>query len=1157
MSVASTAGSSPTRSDSYKSEIRFGVVMYGGVSLAIYINGVANELYEMASATPKVIRGDAAAKGTREVYRKASLLLGNEDLRKQYAEHLKSPTTVRDPFETLPADAERARFVVDVISGTSAGGINGAFLAKALANGQQFSALKDLWIQEGDIESLLNDDNSYQGLEYAKNDSPTRSLLNSDRMYVKLLDAFQGMQRVAAPIGESESQLADEIDLYMTTTDILGTVVPLRLFDNVAYERRFRQVYHFQYAAAAGRESRNDFADRNSPFLAFAARCTSSFPFAFEPMTVADAERLRKAKLESLGEAKKDVDPRFDEWKPFFTGLSNADLGGDGWRTRAFGDGGYLDNKPFSYAVEALSWRLGNLPMERKLIYVEPVPAHPERERNNRADKPDAIENAFRALNTIPQYETIREDLEAVLSRNRRIERVERIVRQVEADIETREPDPFARLKLIDGKVPDWSSLDLAAMIDYYGVAFLPYRRLRVASVTDDIADRLAIWWGVDRNSDRLYALKAMARVWREANYYENRTAGEVRPASINKFLNDFDIKYRLRRVSFLLRKVHQLRSLAVNWNRSRDRKWMSDIERRLWERLDKRGCPLDSMSHDDLIAALNCMARGLGEVLQELRAAIWPESPALGPRPGETDRAALDQLLGLLLGEVLDPPLKFLPASDGKSTVPVAAEALPPRNRLRTLQENVFARAQALFGLATGASSKTAIQEMLEANMAALRHSYDPSTLSSGRVPLARDLLGDPKLVPVTGDDGQSRVDIEVKDKIGICDGLLDTEAARILRKFLAEYYLRFDEYDQMSFPLYYDTGTGEPSTVEILRVSPEDAHGLIDERIGSGDGRRKLAGTFLFNFGAFLDEQWRRNDIMWGRLDGCERLLAAMFPTTDEADLCPATDDDKETKAIREALLQEAQRAILREEMQPGAYAQLVDGLAKALVEEKKGPLKDAFEAVWKKLAPTESQRATRMAEALRAVMGEEGMFDYVRQRYEVDRKLDTGTTMKTGARALTITGRILEDSERRYRNQSNRRMVWVTRGGRALQALLTVSTPGSSANAIFGHWLVLLYVFEALTVIGGMAFSAPGVRTFGLTCLGVTAVLHIVSKIAGDLMHSKRGWIKLTAAGLAVAVLVLAFLGALALSNVGFRSIMCGDSQDRVAVFRKLCG
>ena len=91
-----------------------------------------------------------------------------------------------------------------MISGTSAGGINGAFLAKALANGQEFSPLKTLWIKEGDIDSLLNDKASYRGLEYANDGAPTRSLLNSDRMYVKLLEAFQTMKTEMPPIGAGE-----------------------------------------------------------------------------------------------------------------------------------------------------------------------------------------------------------------------------------------------------------------------------------------------------------------------------------------------------------------------------------------------------------------------------------------------------------------------------------------------------------------------------------------------------------------------------------------------------------------------------------------------------------------------------------------------------------------------------------------------------------------------------------------------------------------------------------------------------------------------------------------------------------------------------------------------------------------------------------------
>jgi patatin-related protein len=1149
MSVAASTVGFPTRSDLYRSEVRFGVVMYGGVSLAIYINGVANELYEMACATPKVVDKEPVS-GTRDVYRKASLLLGSEELRRSYARYLSDPQANRDPFsdDASQAGAPRVRFVVDVISGTSAGGINGIFLAKALANGQAFSPLKKLWIQEGNIENLLNDDASYQGLEYARSDSPPRSLLNSDRMYIKLLDAFQNMSTTVQPIGNGESALVDEIDLYVTTTDIRGSVVPLRLFDEVVYEKRFKQVYHFQYAAAAGEASRNDLAEENAPFLAFAARCTSSFPFAFEPMTVVDAQRLCNAKP---GGGAIDFGP----WNSFFTGLSGDDMAKDRWRSRVFGDGGYLDNKPFSYVVDALSWRIGELPMERKLIYVEPAPTHPETERQIFADKPDAIQNAFAALNTIPQYETIREDLEAVLARNRRIERVERIVRQVEADIETSQADPFQRLKLIDGRVPDWTSLDLSRMIDYYGVAFLPYQRLRLASVTDDVAERLAVWWDIDRRSDRFYALKAMTRAWREEKYYENESRKEPgQTASVNKFLDDYDVKYRLRRVGFLLRKVHQLDSLAVKLRQDKaTRSPMSDIEQRLWTRLDQRGYSLPSMNFEALVAALNCLARGFGEALQQLRATVW--MPAPEDRVAAAARAAshdtLDRVLHLLLGEQLDPPLTVLYTRD-KKPVPVKVEELPPPSRLRTLQENVFARARRLFDLAKETSLRTEIQDLLEEDLASLKDGYARVIRWSAdrKVPLVRELLGDPTLLPSPA-GSRPTVTIQVKDTVGFCDGALNSREGRMLREFLAEYYLRFDEYDQMSFPLYYDTGTGEPSTVEVLRVSPEDAPGLIDERNDKGDTgrqRRKLAGTALFNFGAFLDVQWRRNDIMWGRLDGCERLLAALFPAT----------EDRQVTAIHQALLQEAQRAIVREEMQPEGYAQLVDSFAKALAMQKEATLKEAFGKLWEHLGPAEdAQRSVRTAQALKAVLGDAGMVDYVRRYYEVNRTFDTEASMKTGARALTITGRILEGSEKHYRAQGPRRMVWVTRGGRALQALLTVSTPSDLPHAVFRHWLILLYGFEALIVVGAMAFSAPAARTFGFTCLAVTGALHIASLIAGDLMHSKRGWVKFTAGLFAAGVLALALLGTVALlSNGGPIPIMCAGGEDRAWVRQMLC-
>jgi patatin-related protein len=403
----------------YTAEIRFGVVMYGGVSLAIYINGVANELFEMACATPRsgVTLDSDKESFTREIYRRLSWLTGSPELRAIYARRIaeaedaaKAPAQTEEPAAE-PADAwaeidrsdyTQTRLVIDVIAGTSAGGINGVFLAKALANGQQFSGLRDLWVNEGDIGLLLNDRSSYNGTAptLADRSGKPTSLLNSDRMYAKLLYAMETMESLkvyAWPADKRGSPLVEEIDLFVTTTDIEGSAVPLRLFDKVVYERRYKQNYRFSYPNGVTQPSGNDFDEVNNPFLAFAARCTSSFPFAFEPMTLAAVARLKAD----------GAPPGVKRWKAFFPNLPRDEVDKDAHEHRAFGDGGYLDNKPFTYVVETLSQRFSSVPLERKLVFVEPSPEQPDPHRLPDPRKtPDALENSIAALTRIPRYET-------------------------------------------------------------------------------------------------------------------------------------------------------------------------------------------------------------------------------------------------------------------------------------------------------------------------------------------------------------------------------------------------------------------------------------------------------------------------------------------------------------------------------------------------------------------------------------------------------------------------------------------------------------------------------------------------------------------------------------------------------------------------------
>ena len=294
-------------------EVRIALVLYGGVSLAIYIHGVTQELLRAVRATA------AAQPGFGNQAPLLEELTPIEAIYRELGRRAGSAAPFAPELDPVVHRRVHTRFVVDVISGTSAGGINGVFLAKALANHRSLADLRTLWIEEGDLDLLLNDRHSVRGLPPSiRLEQPPRALLNTRRLYYRLLEALGGLDRTEA--GVVDSPLAEEIDLYVTATDVRGLVQPIPLWDRAVYERRHRSVFHFLYAAArASGARRNDFERENNGFLAFASRATSSFPIAFEPMTLADVSQVPPW----------NRDPRrfsadVQAWKPFYRDFLRA-----------------------------------------------------------------------------------------------------------------------------------------------------------------------------------------------------------------------------------------------------------------------------------------------------------------------------------------------------------------------------------------------------------------------------------------------------------------------------------------------------------------------------------------------------------------------------------------------------------------------------------------------------------------------------------------------------------------------------------------------------------------------------------------------------------------------------------------------------------------
>lgn len=1179
----------------YKQEIRFAVVMYGGVSLAIYINGIAQELFHLVSSTAREKADETTAlpaaklTPTQRVYRKLSYILSDRNFRKQCQQDAKDKADANQPY-TVPESPPdnntiETRFVIDIMSGASAGGINAIFLAKALANNQNIDQLKELWVNEGDIGLLINDKRSVNDIAL-ENQKPPLSFLNSRRMYLKLLNAFDDMEKSNVD-GDSESRFLHdtEMDLFITTTDIQGLALPIRLSDSVVYERRHRNVFHLKYAskeAALGEKDRNHFVAENNPFLAFAARCTSSFPFAFEPMKLSDIDDVLETCPHYRGRA--ELRGTVENWGRFFNRnllQATSSLAG-----RPYGDGGVLDNKPFSFAADTIARRYSSLPVDRKLIYIEPSPEHPEDE-NLEINQVDALQSVKAALLDLPSYETIREDLQRLQDRNALIMRVNEITDAIEQDLED---SRLQRPKLNDD---EWRKLDLAGMVQRFGIYYIPYRRLRIEAATDELARTVAKMLMLNEDSAKYVAVRALIRAWREKHYtdknedkHDDRLAllvkeltavtapkptpeqldsvekqlrswlqlhapgaykdpsavttaeqqGSVGSANVktaNQFLLDYDFKYWLRRLTFVRSKIDQLLDLQkVPFNGDSTKVPPTDKQKKILEKLNKclGGRQYEQLSPDekeeirkelkhirselvDLHKTLRLAARNM---LSSSQTSKDPNAPNFAQKVKNIKLEP--ELLDYLLGTMND---------------------LGEEQRFSKLNvEECAAKAEKLWETNKEVAKRFDAETLADDLEAAAKDLRCFLQTVLGPVWRKCETLLRPK-IPTVEPLPADKVDPENCEKIKVTYSPRPAEPLHIagIRQYLWHYLSKFDDYDQIRFPIMYGTDTSESDVVEVFRISPEDAPSLINERDESRkpNGRTKLAGTSLHHFGAFLDRVWRQNDIMWGRLDGAERLITAMMPYADDGPL-------------RAALIREAQAAILREELSTESRRQLSVLMSEALIRASSGePIQVAIEKVMKEL-DDESPVKTRLASAITAIFDDDlskqdddRLVTFVRLGYRVNRQLDPQSVLNTLSRSTQTIGAIFEDLANRN-NLDGRSLSWIARLGQFFWGFVQVAVPNSILNKLVHHWLSLIYLFEVIIIVFGVLLSRSGAQQFGWTALGITAIAHVLILILKDLMRGRNSVLHTAGYIVALAIFALTTIGVLKV--LGVLGVTVGD-------------
>ena len=290
--------------ESSVAELRIALVLNGGVSLAVWMGGSARELHAAVTSTPtqgEPVEGDSVEQLWGKLLEKA-----------------------------------RLRLSVDVIAGTSAGGLNGTLMASCLALGTPYPDMESEWhnlprLARGAL--LRMEDVEASGL----------SILDGSYFSAEVTRLFNELEKAG---DETRSR---DVSCLVTATAIGGT--PRVVQDDFGAQQTVsdhRRVYRFlkqrvRYEYVDDEQSWlpasiNDFTDSGT--VASAARASSAFPFAFEPV-VESTSLQRKRKIGQ---------------------------GGQTWLM----DGGVLDNAAFEPLLDAIRDRPVDGPWQRVVAYLVP-----------------------------------------------------------------------------------------------------------------------------------------------------------------------------------------------------------------------------------------------------------------------------------------------------------------------------------------------------------------------------------------------------------------------------------------------------------------------------------------------------------------------------------------------------------------------------------------------------------------------------------------------------------------------------------------------------------------------------------------------------------------------------------------------------------------
>ncbi len=755
-------------------EMQLGLVVYGGLSLAIYTHGICQEFYH-------AIRG-------RGLYKLVKAL----------------------------TDAD---LVVDVISGSSAGGVNGILLAYAIANSNDreivdFSEFASIWRNSGDLLKLLRQPNLFKTQVAGANGESFfggASPLENQRGLVAAL--MKGVDRKLPRSPQEWLSTTKELDLAIAGTDYFGKVD--RVLDDHKINlgsKNHRAIFRLKHRQGRKEPFNPYYCDPTLPrtandtcqALVKLCQITAGIPVIFPlvEVDVQDRQNLVDCQLVTWGRLT----------KPYAPNLSQ-----DRGDKLYFLDGGLLDNAPLTCLMKEAYYRLPDRSSQRKLFYVDPNPdrlsENIQVERKKKARVEQMLQTAFLS---IPIQQSITNDLRTIQEHNHKVRRYQTLIDRAEFAIESQQllegSDRTQSQIYLRGRLFDFRDRNLPLLLQ----ADLGSQNTQYSAILDKI-DRILIS-KFTSSQDRIHHHKLLDR-------FESQVV-------------DLDVEYSVRQHFYLIDKVTDLLSKKLELS-----------VRQQLEHLSKQ---------------LSCNIKLL-EVVRASFDLLLRDRAVRNHFYYLINQQANDRQLRVLVYELIFRLHRFmLDGTRFQTFVPHDTSG----THLETIPIYFWIDLPALAAdndrdRWLSQTRISSIFAQFKQRIAELQQSHD-----------LRRLIWTDKQLEYDNNSNQSFPSI--LKQINLAAKVIIERSDNQYTDRLLQYWNIFEVVDRELYPFEYLTSLNEKEIINPICISPDNS------QLGMGNGKNvqdKLGGDKLYNIGGVFKKSWRSNDLLWGRLDGLNCILEGII--------------------------------------------------------------------------------------------------------------------------------------------------------------------------------------------------------------------------------------------------------------------------------------